>query len=130
MLRYLHALRYLWEVHSLLPVKGKRKRKVLSQVGASVWDYVTDTPGADLQRIKARFGEPEKIALDHAGEMDPAEILAHIQDRKSIFRVVAATALLILAIWACVVGYAWSEHKINDSGYCVDEFFIIDETGS
>lgn len=100
----------------------------MSQVGASVWDYVTNTPGADLRCIVAKFGEPEKIALDYAGEMDSKEILEQIQNRSYIFRVVVATALLILAMWACVVGYAWRKHKIHDGGYIVDELTVVEQT--
>ena len=97
-------------------------------MGASVWDYVTNTPGADLRCIVAKFGEPEKIALDYAGEMDSKEVLEQIQNRSYIFRVVVATALLILAMWACVVGYAWREHKINDGGYMTEEFVVIERS--
>ena len=100
----------------------------MSQVGSSVWDYVTNTPGADLRCIVAKFGEPEKIALDYACEMDSKEILDQIQNRRHIFGVVAATALLILAVWACVVGYAWNEHRIHDGGYMTEEFVVIDRS--
>lgn len=128
MLRYLHALRYLWEVNSLLPMKGKQKRKVLSQVGASVRDYVTEKPAVDYNSVVARFGEPSRIAMSYVNEMESEDLVEALQVSKKLIWTATTVAMIILTLWVGVVVLSYAKHVEAVNGYYVDEVDTVFES--
>lgn len=118
---YLHALRYLWQISSALPVSVKQKWKVMSRMGTCVRDYVTENTSVDEQTIVLKFGDPQQIAATYVNEMDTEEILQHLQYRTIIIKIVVVISVIILAVWLGVVSTASMRHFNSMNGYHVEE---------
>ena len=124
-----HLLRYLWEVREELPGNGRQKKQILSRVEPSVRDFVTENPHADYAAITQRFGTPQQIAASCIEEMDAQELTLQLRIRKTIVRIVAATALVLVLLWAGVVVTALIRHVKAMNGYLiVGEAEVIDRT--
>jgi hypothetical protein len=124
-----HLLRYLWKVRRELPGSGKQKEQILSRVESSVRDFVTENPNADYAAIEQRFGTPQQIAASCIEEMDAQELTLQLRIRKTIVRIVAATALVLVLLWAGVVVTALIRHVKAMNGYLiVGEAEVIDRT--
>ena len=122
-----HLLRYLWEVREELPGSRKQKKKILSRVEFSVRDFVTENPNADYAAIEQRFGSPQQIAASCIEEMDAQELTLQLRIRKTIVRIVAVTALVLVLLWAGVVVTALIRHVKAMNGYLiVGEAEVID----
>ena len=124
-----HLLRYLWKVRRELPGSGKQKEQILSRVESSVRDFVTENPNADYAAIEQRFGTPQQIAASCIEEMDAQELTLQLRIRKTIVRIVAATALVLVLLWAGVVVTALIRHVKAMNGYLIVwEAEVIDRT--
>ena len=124
-----HLLRYLWEVREELPGNRRQKKQILSRVEASVRDFVTENPNVDYAAIEQRFGTPQQIAASCIEEMDAQELTLQLRIRKTIVRIVAATALVLVLLWAGVVVTALIRHvKAMNAYLIVGEAEVIDRT--
>ena len=124
-----HLLRYLWKVRGELPGNRRQKKQILSRVESSVRDFVTENPNADYAAIEQRFGTPQQIAASCIEEMDAQELTLQLRIRKTIVRIVAATALVRVLLWAGVVVTALIRHVKAMNGYLiVGEAEVIDRT--
>ena len=124
-----HLLRYLWEVREELPGNRRQKKQILSRVESSVQDFVTENPHADYAAITQRFGTPQQIAASCIEEMDAQELTLQLRIRKTIVRIVAATALVLVLLWAGVVVTALIRHIKDMDGYLiVGEAEVISRT--
>ncbi len=124
-----HLLRYLWKVRGELPGNRRQKKQILSRVESSVRDFVTENPHADYAAITQRFGTPQQIAASCIEEMDAQELTLQLRIRKTIVRIVAATALVLVLLWAGVVVTALIRHVKAMNGYLiVGEAEVIDRT--
>ena len=124
-----HLLRYLWEVREELPGNRRQKKQILSRVESSVRDFVTENPHADYAAITQRFGTPQQIAASCIEEMDAQELTLQLRIRKTIVRIVAATALVLVLLWAGVVVTALIRHIKDMDGYLiVGEAEVISRT--
>lgn len=101
----------------------------MSRVESSVRDFVTENPNADYAAIEQRFGTPQQIAASCIEEMDAQELTLQLRIRKTIVRIVAATALVLVLLWAGVVVTALIRHVKAMNGYLiVGEAEVIDRT--
>ena len=124
-----HLMRYLWKVRGELPGNRRQKKQILSRVESSVRDFVTENPHADYAAITQRFGTPQQIAASCIEEMDAQELTLQLRIRKTIVRIVAATALVLVLLWAGVVVTALIRHVKAMNGYLiVGEAEVIDRT--
>ena len=124
-----HLMRYLWKVRGELPGNRKQKKQIMSRVESSVRDFVTENPHADYAAITQRFGTPQQIAASCIEEMDAQELTLQLRIRKTIVRIVAATALVLVLLWAGVVVTALIRHVKAMNGYLiVGEAEIISST--
>ena len=124
-----HLLRYLWKVRGELPGNRRQKKQILSRVESSVRDFVTENPHADYAAITQRFGTPQQIAASCIEEMDAQKLTLQLRIRKTIVRIVAATALVLVLLWAGVVVTALIRHVKAMNGYLiVGEAEVIDRT--
>lgn len=98
--------RYLREVRILLPCSRKRKNDISARFRASVEDYCSDHPDADIAQIRKHFGAPEDIAAAYVENEGTAEILSALLLRKRAMAIVAVVAALILASWFAAWGWA------------------------
>ena len=125
MICLIHAWRYLREISIRLPGSRKQKRRILSPVAASVWDYVTRYPNADYRTLTARFGEPQQIAETYVAEMEADELLRELDHRKEIVRIIFFTAVTIVTLWFGTVLYMICDNANSTNGYYVVE--IVEE---
>lgn len=96
---------------------------------SSVRDFVTENPHADYAAITQRFGTPQQIAASCIEEMDAQKLTLQLRIRKTIVRIVAATALVLVLLWAGVVVTALIRHVKAMNGYLiVGEAEVIDRT--
>ena len=124
-----HLMRYLWKVRRELPGSRKQKKQILARVESSVRDFVTENPDADYAAIAQRFGTPQQIAASCIEEMDAQELTLQLRIRKTIVRIVAVTALVVVLLWAGVVVTALIRHVKAMNGYLiVGEAEIISST--
>jgi len=124
-----HLLRYLWEVREELPGNRRQKKQILSRVESSVRDFVIENPHVDYATITQRFGTPQQIAASYMEEMSTPELTQQLRIRKTIVRIVAATALVLVLLWAGVVVTALIRHVKAMNGYLiVGEAEVIDRT--
>lgn len=124
-----HLLRYLWEVREELPGNRRQKKQILSRVESSVQDFVIENPHVDYATITQRFGTPQQIAASYIEEMSTPELTQQLRIRKTIVRIVAATALVLVLLWAGVVVTALIRRVKAMNGYLiVGEAEIIDRT--
>ena len=124
-----HLMRYLWEVRGELPGSRKQRKQILSRVESSVRDFVTEHPGADYAAITQRFGTPQEIAVSYIEEMDARELTQQLRIRRKILRIVVATALALVLLWAEAVLVALIRHINNMNGYLVvGEVEVIERT--
>lgn len=124
-----HLVRYLWEVREELPGNRRQKKQILSRVESSVRDFVIENPHVDYATITQRFGTPQQIAASYMEEMSTPELTQQLRIRKTIVRIVAATALVLVLLWAGVVVTALIRHVKAMNGYLiVGEAEVIDRT--
>ncbi len=124
-----HLLRYLWEVREELPGNRRQKKQILSRVESSVQDFVIENPHVDYATITQRFGTPQQIAASYIEEVSTPELTQQLRIRKTIVRIVAATALVLVLLWAGVVVTALIRHVKAMNGYLiVGEAEVIDRT--
>lgn len=101
----------------------------MSRVESSVQDFVIENPNADYAAIEQRFGKPQQIAASCIEEMDAQELTLQLRIRKTIVRIVVATALVLVLLWAGVVVTALIRHVKAMNGYLiVGEAEVIDRT--
>ena len=124
-----HLMRYLWKVRGELPGNRRQKKQILSRVESSVREFVIENPNADYAAIEQRFGKPQQIAASCIEEMDAQELTLQLRIRKTIVRIVVATALVLVLLWAGVVVTALIRHVKAMNGYLiVGEAEVIDRT--
>lgn len=121
------ARRYLREVRSWLPCSRKLKRGILEKIGSTIAEYLSEEPGADYNKLLARFGTPQQIAASYVNEMKTGELLRDLRIKRRIVYCVAITAAIIVLLWASVVTRAYLRHVENVKGYYIDEVGVIQE---
>lgn len=97
-------------------------------MGTSVWDYVTDTPGADYRSLSVRFGEPAKIASSYVNEMESEELLEGLVIARKVVWTVTVIASIILTLWIGVVILSYAKHVEAVNGFYLDEIDTISES--
>lgn len=107
--------RYLRRVKKNLPCSGKEKGKIVGDLKNNITDYLLACPDATLQDIEEHFGSPESIALSCVEQTEVNTIIKKIRIRKTVLHIVAATAALIVLLWAGVVG--WAAVQANDNSH-------------
>lgn len=96
---------------------------------SSVQDFVIENSHVDYATITQRFGTPQQIAASYIEEMSTPELTQQLRIRKTIVRIVAATALVLVLLWAGVVVTALIRHVKAMNGYLiVGEAEVIDRT--
>jgi hypothetical protein len=121
---------YYREIRSWLPCSRKQKDLILSRFRDSVQAYLEENPAADFDQIRAHFGTPELIAGTYVEELGTAELLRSLRVRRRIVAIVAGTALVVLLIWICAVGWAITKLNAQANGHIVDEIVIPKQTTS
>lgn len=108
-MNHLELRRYYRQIRCWLPCGGKVSKDIMSRVRNSVEHYLQGNPDADIQQLRAHFGEPETIAASFVEHANTKDILVELHTQRKITRIVACAILAALLIWGAFVGYAmWS----------------------
>lgn len=118
------ARRYLREVRSWLPCSRKLKRGILEKIGSTIAEYLSEEPGADYNKLLARFGTPQQIAASYVDEMETGELLRDLRIRRKIVGILTAVAATVVILWLGVVSIALIGHNEQMNGHIVS---TIDE---
>lgn len=110
---------YLREVGKWLPCSGMQKKRILDNLRDSVAAYVNDNPVAEYHTIVDRFGTPQVIASTYIDELDTPEILENLRIKRTVVRIVSATAAAIVFIWLGVAGVALISNNHQVNGYYI-----------
>lgn len=122
--------KYYRRISQLLPCSRKQKKAILSRIQETVNNTVSEDPEISFEQLRVQFGAPETVAASYVENAGTAEILKSLHIRRRILRVVIATAVLVLLMWAGVVTWAaikanWTIRSLDGSH---DEVFIIEGT--
>lgn len=122
------VLRYLWEVNRELPGKWRQKKRILSQIAATVRDYVFETEQVDYISLLEEYGEPCNIALEYIGSMSNSEIISNMKHSARILKIMLVSFCVGVSIWLAAVVFL-CYHSINSFyGYVDVELTIAEET--
>lgn len=97
---------YCRRVRRALPCTRKQKAAITRKVRDSIEAFLEETPDADFEQVRGRFGEPETIAMAYIEDMGGKDILRSLQIRRKCFAAVAGALVLALTIWAAFMAYA------------------------
>lgn len=122
-----HAKSYYSQVKRRIPVSGKRRRELLSNIRAEIEEYASLTPSATVQDYYERFGKPDEIAVSFVSEMPYNEIDARLRSGRRALRIACITAAVISVVAA--VSLAVSIHYIRAANDDFHNGYIIMESG-
>lgn len=113
--------RYLWEISRELPGSWKQRKRTLSAMARSIRDYISEGSCITYEQLVSRFGDPKRIAFTYVNELETDEIITEINISRKKVRILAITALVVIFMWAVVVGVSYYDHKKDANGYAVIE---------
>lgn len=88
---------YYKEIENLLVCDRKHKSAFMSELKANIDEYVDTVGETDIDKIKAEFGTPEKIAESFLSNSDALTIKKKLNIRKSVIIALAIALLIYLA---------------------------------
>lgn len=120
--------RYLREIRGWLPCSGKLKRVILKRIENTITDYLFENPSASYAELTERFGTPQQIAATYVDEMETGVLLRDLRVKRKIVRIVAATAAVVIGLWAGLVIASYVDHRKDVNGYATVEIVEIERT--
>lgn len=105
---------------------GSHKKRFLHELRTSVDAWLEENPNADFHAVQQRFGTPERIAAEYAGEADTQEIAKKYKLRKWTVSIVAGAAVLALLMWLIAIVLAYI-NAADDAGGYIETSPIIEE---
>jgi hypothetical protein len=120
--------RYIKQVKALLPVYGKRERAFIAELSASIEEYMESSPSADIQQVRAHFGEPPKVVSDYFSEADSDYLTNQIKRVRHIRAIVFVVVALIIIAFAVRMGLYYKNYMEAKESYLSIEETVIDET--
>lgn len=122
------AKRYLREIQSWLPCTGRVKGKMLGEIRSRLKEFLLENPVADYEAIIERFGTPKQIASSYVDEMATGEMLKGLRIRKKAVALISTLAIIMFALWLCVVSYECAYNQNVTNGYV--EVSVVQEKGA
>lgn len=120
------VLRYLWQIWWKIPGSWKQRKRILSCAAVPVRDYAERNPHAGYDGLIQRFGTPTQVAESCLADMDVEELSKQLNIRKKIVAIVAATAVVIVALWAGAVTIALAEERIHTNISVIEEIDVVE----
>ena len=120
------AKRYLRAVGKALRCSRAQKRALLDELRGRVQEFVTQSPQADFDALRAAFGAPETLAADYFGTQGDAALTRALSRRRVLLTVFVAVLLAALLLWGGMVFSLWREGHANVNGTVTD--VLIDGT--
>lgn len=94
----------------------------MKRIRTNVNAYLIENPDADMDEIRARFGEPREIAAAYVSDMDTAELLTVLRIRRRILAAVMAAVMFVVVSWGSCVLWAIDETKKSLGGHIENAF--------
>lgn len=107
---------YYRQIQSWLPCGGKIKRQMMASITANIEGYLAEHPQTDFAALQSHFGTPQQIAATYVDDMDTAELLGAIHNRRRILQSVIRGVTAIVAIWTVVMLIVLIVGLINETG--------------
>lgn len=96
---------------------------------ACVQDYLSENPEVNYANIKARFGDPQRIAEAYVLELEAGEVLKALLVKRRIFNMAVIAATIMVAAWLGLIVAAYNDHNKNMNGFLVvEEVQVISRT--
>lgn len=111
--------KYYRQVASWLPCGGRLKKKLMTNIAATVDEYLAVRPEADFAALQAHFGTPRQIAAAFVDELETYELLNALHTRRKIVKIVLSCAVAVVAIWGIAVITLWIAGLMAANGYIV-----------
>lgn len=118
--------RYLREIRGWLPCSGKLKRGILERIEHTIQEYLAENQDAAYEELTERFGMPQQIAATYVEEMGTDELLRDLRIRRKIMKIVAATAAVVICLWAGLVIASYVDHCKDVNGYATVEIIEME----
>lgn len=118
--------RYLREIRGWLPCSGKLKRGILERIEHTIQEYLAENQDAAYEELTERFGAPQQIAATYVEEMGTDELLRDLRIRRKIMKIVAATAAVVICLWAGLVIASYVDHCKDVNGYATVEIIEME----
>lgn len=80
-------------------------------------EYLNEHQNAEYDALLLRFGTPEEIAQTFLETMDEGEAAKRLQIKSLVLKIVLATAMIVILLWAGVVGAAYLRYIDDHNGY-------------
>lgn len=110
---------YYRQIQSWLPCGGRLKRRMMVNITANIEGYLAEHPQTDFAALQSHFGTPQEIAATYVDDMDTAELLSAIHNRRKILLSVVYGVTAIVAIWAVVMLVVLIVGLLNETGTTV-----------
>lgn len=112
---------YYKQIRQTLPGGICDRRRIMAGIESGIEEYRSQHPDADMARIKAHFGSPEKIAAAYIEDQPADMLLKALHVRKKIVAIVAIVMAVILLTWSVFLIHEIVIDQKIDNGYIVDE---------
>jgi hypothetical protein len=113
---------YLQEVKSLFPIKSKKERKYISNLGKDIEIFCKETNVISKEGLYVKYGNPIDVVKEYFNSIDTSYVVKKVNIAKYIKAFVAA--ILVLALIAssvfCVVLYQ-EEEMIDRQSYVISQ---------
>lgn len=119
--------KYQRSISYCIPNIGKIKKRILSEITASVVIYLQNHPNADLLEIERQFGSAQQIASSYVDGIPTSELLYALKIRRKILAIVLLCATAIIIIWTIAIIMLLLVGMADELGWVIEAPPIIIE---
>lgn len=112
---------YYREIEKLLVCGRKEKTAFMAELERNVYEYIDSTGHTDIEKIKAEFGTPEKIAESFLTNSDALTVRKRLSTKKMIL----AAIIIALAIYLIFVVVSIIDVHTEAHGYMQQGIMLI-----
>lgn len=118
--------KYINKVSKYLLCDNTMKRKFLRDFKTDVLEYAKAENISDIDKIKAHFGEPEKIARAFLMESD----IRDIKKRLTVKRIILISAIIVITVFVStyITSLVWERKDVNNTHYYTES--LVDGNGN
>ena len=118
---------YMKAVRHSLSCPRKLKRDMLTNLQSDVDTYLEENPGAAMEDLITRFGEPAVLSESYISSLDAGELAKAVSAAKRVRRIVLITCLIVLLL---LVATFWKMIQDNEKSRMtvIKEELPVEET--
>ena len=91
--------KYYRQIKRWLPCGGKTKKQLMTNITATIENYLAENPEADFNALQSHFGTPQQIAASFVDEMDTVELLRKLRIRRKLVNIAFGCASTFIVLW-------------------------------